>query len=248
MFWRKFLLFLVIFFLLPSSLWAEGIDSDNDGLTDEEEINTYLTNPNNSDTDGDGFNDKLELINGFSPLYKNNKLIEVDTDNDGLSDGLELAFGTKINNPDTDGDGFSDGEEIKNGYNPKDPSPKKLEKKIEVDLSDQQLSYFLGKVKLGTFVVSTGTKNNPTPLGEFAIQNKNPEAKSKVGNLLMPYWMAFYKGLYAIHDLPVWDNGKKETTEHLGKPASHGCVRLATEDAKFLYNWTPIGTRVIIKN
>lgn len=251
MIYRNFqlvLIFSLIFFCFSFSVRAEIIDSDSDGLADNEETNIYLTNPNNPDTDGDGFNDKLELINGFSPLYKNKKLIEVDTDNDGLSDDLELAFGIKINNPDTDGDGFLDGEEIKNGYDPKDPNPKKLEKKIEVDLSDQQLSYFLGKTKLGTFIVSTGAPVSPTPLGEFAIQNKNSEAKSKVGNLLMPYWMAFHKNLYAIHDLPVWGNGIKETTEHLGKPVSHGCIRLDTENAKLLYDWTLIGTKVIIKN
>ena len=32
-------------------------DGDGDGLTDDDEINIYGTNPNNPDTDGDGIND-----------------------------------------------------------------------------------------------------------------------------------------------------------------------------------------------
>lgn len=34
---------------------------------------------------------------------------------------------------------------------------------------------------------------------------------------------------------------------YLGKPASHGCVRLGVGPAKLLYDWTEIGTKVIIK-
>lgn len=42
------------------------IDSDNDGLTDEEEI--FLgTDPNNPDSDGDGYSDGEEVKNGYDP-------------------------------------------------------------------------------------------------------------------------------------------------------------------------------------
>jgi len=36
-------------------------DSDGDGLTDDEEINVYGTDPNNADTDGDGITDGNEV-------------------------------------------------------------------------------------------------------------------------------------------------------------------------------------------
>lgn len=65
-------------------------DSDNDGLSDEEEID-YGTDPNNA-----------------------------DSDNDGLSDREELEqWGTDPLNADTDGDTYEDGSEIENGYDPK---------------------------------------------------------------------------------------------------------------------------------
>jgi hypothetical protein len=242
-------LFIFLLPLLPIfSVKAEVVDSDGDDLSDDQETNIYLTDPQNADTDRDGFNDKTELINGYSPLLAGKRITEVDTDKDGLNDGLELAFGTKINNPDSDGDGFKDGEEVNNSYNPASLNNQKLEKKIEVDISEQRLDYFLGRAKLGSFQISTGKLSTPTPLGVFTIANKDVRRKSKVGDLIMPYWMAFKDDLYAIHDLPEWPGGQKEGADHLGKKVSHGCVRLATVNAQFLYNWTPVGTKVVISN
>ena len=43
-------------------------DDDNDGLTDDEEINVYQTNPLRADTDGDGLADGAEIANGLDPL------------------------------------------------------------------------------------------------------------------------------------------------------------------------------------
>ena len=43
-------------------------DSDYDGLSDYAEINVYHTNPNNPDTDGDGYLDSAEVLIGSNPL------------------------------------------------------------------------------------------------------------------------------------------------------------------------------------
>jgi hypothetical protein len=45
-----------------------NMDSDEDGLSDYDEINLYSTDSNNSDTDGDGYLDGEEVENGFDPL------------------------------------------------------------------------------------------------------------------------------------------------------------------------------------
>ncbi|HMB65420.1 MAG TPA: thrombospondin type 3 repeat-containing protein, partial [Patescibacteria group bacterium] len=42
-------------------------DTDNDGLSDKEEINTYGTSPYLKDTDSDGINDKEEVERGSDP-------------------------------------------------------------------------------------------------------------------------------------------------------------------------------------
>lgn len=44
------------------------VDSDNDGLSDQDEINLWHTDPNNPDTDGDGYLDGDEVKNGYNPL------------------------------------------------------------------------------------------------------------------------------------------------------------------------------------
>lgn len=45
-----------------------SVDSDGDGLTDVDEETVWNTNAFNADTDGDGYNDGLEVANGYSPL------------------------------------------------------------------------------------------------------------------------------------------------------------------------------------
>ncbi len=57
----------VSFSLLPA-VHAAVKDSDADGLTDSGEIQTYKTDPNNPDTDGDGVPDGQEVVNGTNPL------------------------------------------------------------------------------------------------------------------------------------------------------------------------------------
>lgn len=43
------------------------LDSDQDGLTDQEE-KALGTNPNMADTDGDGYSDGAEIKSGYNPL------------------------------------------------------------------------------------------------------------------------------------------------------------------------------------
>lgn len=45
----------------------DSLDSDADGLTDAEEL-IYRTDVNRSDTDGDGYLDGAEALNGYNPL------------------------------------------------------------------------------------------------------------------------------------------------------------------------------------
>jgi len=42
-------------------------DTDNDGVTDFDEINLFNTDPESADSDGDGFNDGVEILGGFDP-------------------------------------------------------------------------------------------------------------------------------------------------------------------------------------
>lgn len=94
----------------------ENPDSDDDGITDGDEVNVHRTDPLNFDTDGDNFYDGGELVRGTDP---NNP----DSDGDGLLDGdEEYIHLTDPNNPDSDGDGVNDLDEVRNGTDPNDPN------------------------------------------------------------------------------------------------------------------------------
>ncbi len=66
------------------------------------------------DTDGDGISDEEEIENGTDPA-------KADSDGDGLTDREERDRNTDPLNPDSDGDGVSDGEEVLLGSDPNDP-------------------------------------------------------------------------------------------------------------------------------
>jgi len=242
----SFFIFYFLFFNFFSAL-ANGLpDSDRDGVPDKDEVEIYKTNPKMADTDGDGYNDWVELNKGFSPHNPRMvKLEDNDYDNDGLSDRMELNFHTDLTNPDTDGDGYLDGDEISGGYDPLVGNGARLEKRIEINTKAQVLSYWLGGVRLGSFPVSTGKASMPTPKGHFTIYNKFSKAWSSYG-LWMPYWLGMQFGRFGIHELPVWPSGYKEGESHLGTPVSHGCIRLGVGPAELIYNWTPVGTPVFI--
>lgn len=86
-------------------------DTDNDGLSDGEEVSRYGTSPVDRDSDGDGLGDGDEVrVYGTDPT-------DADSDDDGLKDGEEVSsYGTDPRSPDTDGDGLTDKEEVIN-YN-----------------------------------------------------------------------------------------------------------------------------------
>ncbi len=88
-------------------------DTDNDSLSDREELFVTGTDPLNSDTDDDGSEDSTELLVGTDPLNP-------DSDNDGISDGDEIDEGTNPNRSDSDNDGISDADERLEGTNPLD--------------------------------------------------------------------------------------------------------------------------------
>lgn len=79
-------------------------DVDNDGLSNLMEIMVLFSNPDDEDTNDDGFNDGLAYMLGLNVLGD-------DTDGDGLTNTWEQAHGTSYFLVDSDGDGVADDED-----------------------------------------------------------------------------------------------------------------------------------------
>lgn len=97
-------------------LSAHELDSDGDGLTDEDE-RSRGTDPYNIDSDNDGYSDSIEVVGGFDPLTLEDSS-KIDSDGDGLSDQDEQNNGTNAYITDTDFDGVDDSAEILAGTDP----------------------------------------------------------------------------------------------------------------------------------
>jgi len=74
-------------------------DSDNDGVSDNQEIHTNGTDPNNRDTDSDGMPDGWELTNGLNPLASTDA--KTDIDGDGYTNVSEFRAHSDPLNPDS---------------------------------------------------------------------------------------------------------------------------------------------------
>jgi lipoprotein-anchoring transpeptidase ErfK/SrfK len=99
--------------------------------------------------------------------------------------------------------------------------------RAEIDLSDQRLSLFIDGSLRDTWLVSTARRGYRTPIGRFhPIRLERKWFSRKYDWAPMPY-SVFFLGGYAIHG----------TTEvkRLGRPVSHGCIRLHPANAAQLF-------------
>jgi lipoprotein-anchoring transpeptidase ErfK/SrfK len=118
----------------------------------------------------------------------------------------------------------------------------RTERWIDVDLSEQKLVAYEGLIPVFQTLVSTGTASHPTVTGQFRIWLRF-RAQDMDGYRLgynyylrdVPYVQYFYED-YSLHGT-YWHN-------NFGHPMSHGCVNLATPDARWLYEWAGYGTLV----
>ena len=120
---------------------------------------------------------------------------------------------------------------------------------IYVNLKDQITYIYKGSInnwdKIKSFKCSTGIEYEKTPTGIFDVRERGAWFFSDKYNQGGKYWVQFY-GDYLFHSVP-YNKDQSEVVDYtLGVPASHGCIRLKTEDAKWIYDNIESGTKVII--
>ena len=100
---------------------------------------------------------------------------------------------------------------------------------VNIDKTKQQMTVFLDGVERYNWPVSTGKSGYSTPSGTFTAMSMNEVWYSKEwDNAPMPHAIFFMKDGHAIH-------GSYEV-KTLGKPVSHGCVRISPQNAATLYD------------
>lgn len=121
---------------------------------------------------------------------------------------------------------------------------------VEVDLRDINLvTVYRGKKPVRLMLASGGKPGSETetPLGTFYVKDRGEGFFSERFGEGALYWVRF-QDQYLFHSVPRDRDGNiiEEEHEKLGIPASHGCIRLRDEDARWFYNNVPYGSMVII--
>jgi len=118
------------------------------------------------------------------------------------------------------------------------PAPTTSGKSIVVSTGEQRIYAYENGQLVRSHLTSTGLPDTPTVLGDYRIYVKHVATDMSGPDYYLPavpYTMYFYQG-YGIHGT-YWHN-------NFGRPMSHGCVNLPTEEAKWFFDWAEVGTPV----
>lgn len=123
---------------------------------------------------------------------------------------------------------------------------KAYDKWIEVDLSEQRTTAYEKATPIKNFLIASGMRGHETPVGEYAIwlrvRSQTMQGGSKADgsyyNIPNVEWVSYFYQDYALHG--AW------WREKFGAPASHGCVNMTNADAQWIFEWAPVGTKVIV--
>ncbi len=100
-----------------------------------------------------------------------------------------------------------------------------------------------------TFLVS-GRLGVPSP-GNYKVFSQSASGYSlELPDVMFRYMTRFaigpYGGYVGFHEIPVRYGRPMQTVDQLGQFLSGGCLRSATLDASFIFNWAKVGTPVVV--
>lgn len=100
-----------------------------------------------------------------------------------------------------------------------------------------------------TYLVSGSTLDNLDP-GTYSVYSTSRWAVGIDDSGVMEYFVRFTQGpsgaAIGFHTIPTKDGDPLQTKAQLGTPQSHGCIRQRTADAIALWDFAPIGTKVVV--
>ena len=99
-----------------------------------------------------------------------------------------------------------------------------------------------------THLASGSVEDNLDP-GTYTVYSRSEQAWGINDSGTMKYFVRFAHGDNAaigFHDIPVDDGQPVQTVDQLGTPLSHGCIRQRRADAKLLWTFAPLGTKVVV--
>ena len=115
--------------------------------------------------------------------------------------------------------------------------------RVKIDISSQKMYVTVNGSRKYSWPVSTARRGYRTPLGQFRPTRMHARYYSKkYRGAPMPHSIFFHGG-YAIHGT--------SSVKRLGRPASHGCIRLHPSNARALFKLVrangPRNTRITIQ-
>jgi lipoprotein-anchoring transpeptidase ErfK/SrfK len=123
-------------------------------------------------------------------------------------------------------------------------------KRIVFDQSDQRVWLADGHGELARTYLVSGSRHDNLQPGSYDVYSKSSHAVSFDGRETMRYMVRFTQGAHAaigFHDIPRRPDGTLiETRDQLGTPQSAGCVRQWEPDAKALWRFASVGTKVVV--
>ncbi len=155
---------------------------------------------------------------------------------------------------------FNDPDVVTSRQTPRpSPTPAPQQYFMDVDVANQVAKVYTYdenheyNVLVRIMICSTGRAKYPSPNGTFTLTGRKARwcTFPNWGGGTAMYWtkiteeIAFHSIMYVNYDP---DRPNMSTFNNLGKRASHGCIRLHTADAKWVYDNIGAGTKVYIHN
>jgi hypothetical protein len=123
-------------------------------------------------------------------------------------------------------------------------------RRIVFDQSDQRVWLVGGDESVERSYLVSGSRYDNLQPGSYAVQSRSRTAGAFDGTGTMEFFVRFVMGYTApigFHTVPVDNAGNLEQTrEQLGTPLSAGCIRQWRPDAIALWDFAPIGTKVVV--